>query len=358
MAAPKLEAHLDSRWLHRDVTLISGTVAAGQPIEGPQHAAAFVTAFGTLDRLGEALAQSGPMTRSVHRYTPTTRSTPQDTLQPRSAFRPRLATNRAKDAAAAQPFNNAAELARALGLLESQVEDAAKDNRIVVTLGGDHSLAVATISALSRQPGRLGVIWVDAHADFNTPETSPSANFHGMPLAALCGRFSLEDVPGFAWFRSALRARDVVLIGLRSADPGEHAALRRMGVRVYPCSEVHSRGAGEVITEALKYLHKQGTERLHLSFDIDALDASLVPGTGTPEPGGLTLEQASVLCACTRHSGLLSSMDLVEINPLLEGWSLRSGLPPQNSLLLARSATLQAAETLLWASLVGPAPRS
>ena len=166
-------------------------------------------------------------------------------------------------------------------------------------LGGDHSLAVGTISGVTEEEP-TGVLWIDAHADMNTPDTSPSGNLHGMPLAALLGYGdpALVDVGRRG---AKLDPGDVVLIGLRSIDPGERELIRRTGVGVYTMRELDERGVSVVLREALVRLaHRQ---RLHVSLDMDVLDPGEAPGVGTPVSGGLTYREAHLLMEIVAESG-------------------------------------------------------
>jgi arginase len=176
-----------------------------------------------------------------------------------------------------------------------------------IVLGGDHSLAMGSVSGVAR--GRVGVIWVDAHTDFNTPETSPSGNIHGMPLAVLCGL----GHPRLTEVFQAVDPKDVVLIGVRSVDPGEARLLKEMGVRVYTMHEVDRLGIAPIAEEALSYL--EGLP-LHVSLDADVLDPTLAPGVGTPVPGGLSYREAHLLMEILALSGRVRSLDLVEVNPI------------------------------------------
>jgi arginase len=178
-----------------------------------------------------------------------------------------------------------------------------------IVLGGDHSLAMGSVSGVAR--GRVGVIWVDAHTDFNTPETSPSGNIHGMPLAVLCGL----GHPRLTEVFQAVDPKDVVLIGVRSVDPGEARLLKEMGVRVYTMHEVDRLGIAPIAEEALSYL--EGLP-LHVSLDADVLDPTLAPGVGTPVPGGLSYREAHLLMEILALSGRVRSLDLVEVNPILD----------------------------------------
>lgn len=183
-----------------------------------------------------------------------------------------------------------------------------------IFLGGDHSVAVGTVGAASHQ-GPIGVLWIDAHGDFNTPDTSPSGNIHGMPLAALTGQGAPELVnlgrPGVK-----IQAQDVMLIGIRDLDPREKDLLRASGAGVYTMREIDERGMAEVAKEALKRLEHR--DRLHVSLDLDALDPSEAPGVGTPVTGGLRYREAHLLMEILAETGKIGSMDLVEVNPILD----------------------------------------
>jgi arginase len=185
---------------------------------------------------------------------------------------------------------------------------------IPIFLGGDHSIALGTVAAAT-EAGPSGVLWIDAHGDFNTSETSPTGNLHGMPLAALTGQGSshLIDIgrPG-----PKVLARDVVLVGLRSLDPGERALLRASGVTVFTMREIDELGIGQVAKQAIEKLAH--LPRIHVSLDMDSLDPSEAPGVGTPVPGGLTYREAHVLLELVAASAQVGSVDVVEINPILD----------------------------------------
>ena len=191
---------------------------------------------------------------------------------------------------------------------------AVKDGELPLFLGGDHSLAIGSIGGVtSRQP--VGVIWVDAHGDANSPHTTPSGNIHGMPLATLLGEGFPELVnigrPG-----AKLSGRDVVMIGVRELDGGERRWLKQSGVRVYTMRDLDERGMGVVAREALGCL--QDHHRLHVSLDMDSLEPNEAPGVGTPSHGGLSYREAQLLMETVADSGRLASVDIVEINPILD----------------------------------------
>jgi arginase len=186
--------------------------------------------------------------------------------------------------------------------------------RLPLFVGGDHSVSVGTIGGVTHA-APAGVLWIDAHGDFNTPESSSSGNLHGMPLAALCGRGAPELVelgrPG-----PKLDARDVVLLGVRDLDPPERDLLRSSGVTVYTMRDIDDRGLATVAREALQRLDYR--ERLHVSLDMDCMDPREAPGVGTPVPGGLTYREAHLLMEILADTGRVRSVDVVEINPILD----------------------------------------
>lgn len=181
-------------------------------------------------------------------------------------------------------------------------------------LGGDHTLAIGSIGGISHN-SRCGLLWIDAHADFNTPETTISNNIHGMTLAVLLGDGYPELVrvgrPG-----AKLRPQDVVMIALRELDPGERERVRTSGITVYTMRDVDERGIGPVVREALERLEQH--DRIHVSLDMDCLDPQAAPGVGTSSPGGLSCREAQLMMELIADCGCCSSMDIVEINPILD----------------------------------------
>jgi arginase len=200
-----------------------------------------------------------------------------------------------------------------------EIYDAAHDiNRrgeIALFLGGDHSLSIGTVSAITAQADSVGVLWIDAHGDFNTPEITPSGNVHGMALAALIGLGApeLTDIgrPG-----AKLSPAQVVILGARDLDPLEKLALRAHGLRVLTMRDVDERGIATMTHVALAHL--QACQRIHVSLDMDALDPAEAPGVGTPVPGGLSYREAHLLMEILHDSGKVTSLDIVEINPILD----------------------------------------
>jgi arginase len=184
-----------------------------------------------------------------------------------------------------------------------------------LVLGGDHSLALGSIRGASRQK-EIGVLWVDAHADFNTPTTTPSGNIHGMPLAALCGLGDPRLTALWEETGPVLDPRRVAVIGARDLDPGEKQNLREAGVLVLGMEQIDRLGMMRAMEIALAHL--SSAESLYLSFDMDSLDPRHAPGVGTPVTGGLTYREAHLACELAAETGRLIGMDLVEVNPILD----------------------------------------
>ena len=206
------------------------------------------------------------------------------------------------------------EIARASALLGRKVERIMDRGHFPLVLGGDHSIAVGTVSGIAafcqRQGKKLGLLWIDAHGDINTPETSPSGNIHGMPLAALLG-FGVKELTEIGGPAPRLDARNVALVGIRSLDSGEKSRLKETGVQVHTMSEIDRHGADHVMKKALAQV-TDGTDYVHVSFDLDAVDPTVAPGVGTPVKGGLTIIEVIA------DAGVMTSLEMVEVNPILD----------------------------------------
>lgn len=183
-----------------------------------------------------------------------------------------------------------------------------------IFLGGDHSLSIGTIAAVSADEP-VGVIWVDAHGDFNTPETSPSGNIHGMPLAILVGD-GPESLVNLGHVGAKISPTQIVQVGIRSLDEKERKRLQQRGVHIFTMRHVDEMGMASVARQALDRLRH--LPRLHISLDMDSLDPDEAPGVGTPVPGGLTYREAHLLMEILGDSGRVTSLDVVEINPILD----------------------------------------
>ncbi len=204
--------------------------------------------------------------------------------------------------------------------LAAMIEKAASEGFAPLVLGGDHSVAIGSIAGMSRhfkrKKQKLGLLWVDAHADMNTPETSPSGNIHGMPLACSLGMgpHELTHINGYA---PKVDPRNVALVGLRNVDQLERPHVRHSGVRFFTMRDIDERGLRAVMAEALRIV-TDGTAGFHLSFDMDVVDPHEAPGVGTPVKGGLTYREAHLAMEVAGDSGALVSMEMVEVNPVLD----------------------------------------
>jgi len=196
------------------------------------------------------------------------------------------------------------------------VSDVARSDNFLLILGGDHCIPIGTIPGLVAARPSTGVVWVDAHADINTPATSSSGNMHGMPLGFLLGLVSnVSTYPSLQWFKPCLNPKDIVYIGLRDLDGPEKMAIKRLGIKAFTMYDVDKLGIGKVMEQTCDHLSKH--QNLHLSYDIDALDPFFAPSTGTAVRGGLTFREGNFICEYLAESGKLSSMELVEVNPSL-----------------------------------------
>ena len=212
------------------------------------------------------------------------------------------------------------EIARASGLLSKAVERIIERRRFPLILGGDHSIAIGTISGVAahcrKKKKRLGLLWVDAHSDIHVPKTSPSGNIHGMPLAALFG-LGPKELSGVGGPGSKLDSSRVALVGIRSLEDGERKHLAELGIRVYTMSEIDRDGIHAVMSDALARV-TDGTDCLHVSFDLDAVDPTLAPGVGTPVKGGLDYREAHTIMELIAASKRMTSLEVVEVNPILD----------------------------------------
>jgi len=212
------------------------------------------------------------------------------------------------------------EIAATCTALAEMVQGAVEAGKFPIVLGGDHSAAVGTVSGLSnyyrRQGRKIGLVWIDAHADMNTPETSPSGNVHGMPLACCIGMGPKELTHIFD-YAPKVEPGNVAVIGLRSVDAEERRNVQRAGVHAYTMRDIDERGLRAVVQEALEVAN-DGTEGFHLSFDMDAVEPHEAPGVGTPVKGGMTYRESHLamenICDYDRVLGL----EVVEVNPVID----------------------------------------
>lgn len=273
-----------------DVRIIGAPVDLGQQRRGVDMGPSAIRAAGlnsALVRLGHKVTDAG------------------------NIFSPEKETRRPKNERALYET----EVIQACENLAKKVEGAVGRDRLPVVLGGDHSIAMGTVAGLVRARGEHGIIWVDAHADFNTPETSASGNIHGMPLAAICGRGgSLAEIGGIS---PKVREEKVVLIGLRDVDALEADAVQESKVTSFTMRDIDELGIGKVMDEAIQ-IAGGGMERIHVSFDIDAVDPRWAPGSGTLVDGGLSYLEAHLIMEKLHDSEKVGGVELVEVNPLLD----------------------------------------
>jgi arginase len=213
------------------------------------------------------------------------------------------------------------EILETCGRVAVEVERARADGLVPLLLGGDHSIAMGSLSGLAVS-GRGGVLWLDAHGDLNTPETTPSGNVHGMPLAAalgLCEGFSRDGLR-----LPAVDPARVAVVGVRSLDPGEQELVRELGIAVYTISDLDRRGVEPVITEALDCV--KGGSFLHVSVDLDVMDPEVAPGVGDPVRGGLSYREAHLALELVAEAGVMDALDIVEVNPIHDHENTTAGV--------------------------------
>jgi arginase len=213
---------------------------------------------------------------------------------------------------------NARYLAQILDLcdrLSALVAEAAGRGALPLVLGGDHSVALGSLVGMAKVRGAGGVVWIDAHGDLNTPATSPSGNVHGMVLAAALG-LAGDSFKRDGWPLPAVEPGRLALVGVRSLDDGERALLRELDAKVFTMSEVDRIGIEPCMREAIA--HAAGGAFLHVSLDLDVVDPDYAPGVGTPVRGGLSYREAHLAMETVAESGLVDSMDIVEVNPILD----------------------------------------
>ncbi|WML50255.1 arginase [Neobacillus sp. PS3-34] len=200
--------------------------------------------------------------------------------------------------------------------LAEQVDEVISNGSFPLVLGGDHSIAIGTLTGVSKHYKNLGVIWYDAHGDLNTAETSPTGNIHGMPLAVSLGlgHNALIDLGGYS---PKVKPEHVVIIGARSLDDGERALIKEKGIKVYTMHEIDRLGMAKVMEETITYL-KEKTDGVHLSLDLDGLDPSDAPGVGTPVIGGISYRESHLAMEMLAEAQIITSAEFVEVNPILD----------------------------------------
>ena len=220
----------------------------------------------------------------------------------------------------ADGYRHLAETLAWCGAVRDEVGRALAEGETPILLGGDHSLSIGSVAAVARHCERVGrplcVLWLDAHADCNTPETSPSGNLHGMPVAVLCGD-GHPDLLALGHATPMIEPRRMLQVGIRSVDALEKVKVAEQGLVVHDMRRIDEIGMRAVMAEALDTVARMGAH-LHVSFDLDFLDPAVAPGVGTPVPGGPTYREAQLCMEMIHDSGLLGSLDVVEVNPALD----------------------------------------
>ncbi|MES1912825.1 MAG: hypothetical protein MHM6MM_005042 [Cercozoa sp. M6MM] len=228
-----------------------------------------------------------------------------------------------------RPFvaHHAEAVGKANHMLAEKVHEVCHKGHFSLVLGGDHSVGIGSLAGMLRARPNAGVCWVDAHADIHTAATSPSKNIHGMVLSFLTGLQDPREVPGFDWLFDyfakdgewvpPLSPKDLVYVGLRDLEYEEKVHILESGIRYYTMHDVDRFGIGGVMQRVVSHLTEDGERPLHLSFDVDAVDPLYVPATGTAVRGGLSFREAHFICEELHNTGMLGSMDCVEVNPLL-----------------------------------------
>ncbi|WP_042142175.1 arginase [Paucisalibacillus sp. EB02] len=213
-------------------------------------------------------------------------------------------------------LKNLEQVIEANETLAEMVDTEIQKDRFPLIIGGDHSIAIGSLAGISKHYDNLGVIWYDAHGDLNTSETSPSGNIHGMPLAVSLG-LGHERLSNLYGYAPKVKPENVIIIGARSLDPGERELIREKGIKVYTMHEIDRMGMSQVMEETIQYF-KENTDGVHLSLDLDGLDPTEAPGVGTPVLGGMTYRESHLAMEMLADSELITSLEVVEVNPILD----------------------------------------
>ena len=212
------------------------------------------------------------------------------------------------------------EILKTTKILAKKVEKVLEQDQFPLCLGGDHSMALGTIAGISsycrKNDLETGIIWIDAHSDMNTDQTTPSGNIHGMPMAASLGIGNVQLV-NLLDFSPKVKPENCVLIGVRSIDLLEKENIKKLGVAVYTMSDIDKLGIHRIIARVLKQFQKK-VDHIHVSFDLDVVDPTFAPGVGTPVPGGLSYREAHLLMESIAECGCMSSLEVTEVNPILD----------------------------------------
>lgn len=285
----------------KTVSILGAPMSWGQPLAGTDHGPALIRQAGlvpALKRAGWRVNEDKSL--AVEPPTPTQASDSERYAKETGAL-----------------AHNSAAVGSFLDRLSQETEAAAKRDEFVLTIGGDHSIACGSLAGILRARPDAGVIWVDAHADLHTPLTSESGNMHGMPVGILMSDDALRTrIPGFGWLKGGpkLRPEKIVYVGSRDLDQAERRAIKQKGILCFTMTDVDRWGIGQVMERVFKHL---GQCPIHLSYDIDAVDAEYAPHTGTVVRGGFSFREANFIAESVAETNRLCSMDMVEINPSL-----------------------------------------
>ncbi|WLD93570.1 arginase [Alkalihalobacillus sp. AL-G] len=223
---------------------------------------------------------------------------------------------REKVASTETNLKNLAGVIDASTYLADGVNQIIDSDRFPLVLGGDHSIAIGSLTGIAKHHENLGVIWYDAHGDLNTGDTSPSGNIHGMPLAVSIG-IGDEKLTKIGGYSPKIKPENIVIIGARSLDEGERELIREKGIKVYTMHEIDKMGMTKVMQEAIEYV-SNGTDGVHLSLDLDGLDPAEAPGVGTPVLGGISYRESHLAMEMLADADILTSAEFVEVNPILD----------------------------------------
>ncbi|GAE47737.1 arginase [Mesobacillus boroniphilus JCM 21738] len=201
-------------------------------------------------------------------------------------------------------------------MLADEVDRIIESESFPLVLGGDHSIAIGSLTGVSKHYKNLGVIWYDAHADLNTADTSPSGNIHGMPLAVSLG-LGHELLTQLGGYAPKVKPENIVIIGARALDEGEKDLIKELGIKVFTMHEIDRLGMATVIEETVNYL-KEKTDGVHLSLDLDGLDPTDAPGVGTPVSGGISYRESHLAMEMLAEAKIITSAEFVEVNPILD----------------------------------------
>ena len=212
------------------------------------------------------------------------------------------------------------EIIKVSKVLADKINSVLEKGNFPLCIGGDHSMAIGTIAGISsycrKKKLKLGVIWIDAHADMNTDKTTPSGNIHGMPLAASLG-FGNKELVNFYGFSPKLLPENCALIGIRSIDEAEKKIVKKLNLSVYTMQDIDKLGIHRIINKVLKQF-SNNVDHIHVSFDVDSVDPSIAPGVGTPVQGGLSFREAHLIMESIAECGCMSSLEIAEVNPILD----------------------------------------